>query len=77
MIHVASLIDVASVNDTLRLAAKRMGLKPYVVQDDAPSTFEDVVKERKLIVWGGASDNTIYQDASVNQNEFILSYIKG
>lgn len=54
-----------------------MGLKPYVVQDDAPSTFEDVVKERKLIVWGGASDNTIYQDASVNQNEFILSYIKG
>lgn len=38
----------------------------YTVKDVAPSTFQDVSNESSLIVWSGASDATIYQDASVN-----------
>src|SRR4051812_40780351 len=42
----------------------------YTVQDNAPSTLRDIVQayqaSKRLVVWSGASDNTIYGDASVN-----------
>lgn len=38
----------------------------YRVSEHAPSTFEDLQTAPSLVVWSGASDQTIFQDASVN-----------
>lgn len=37
----------------------------YTVRDNAPSTFEELM-QYGLIIWSGASDNTIYADPKVN-----------
>lgn len=37
----------------------------YSVSDLAPSTFRDL-KETGLVIWSGESDNTIFDDPSVN-----------
>jgi len=49
-------------NKIIKLAPK------YTVSDHAPDTFERLVRSSNsgLVVWAGASDNTIYGDASVN-----------
>lgn len=45
----------------LKLAPK------FEAKDTAPSTFSDLFKPcPKLVVWAGASENTIYGDARVN-----------
>lgn len=38
----------------------------YTVKDEAPSTETALFSTPSLVVWSGASDNTIYQDAAVN-----------
>lgn len=38
----------------------------YQVSDFAPSTFQDLKNESSLVIWSGASDNTIFQDKTVN-----------
>jgi hypothetical protein len=38
----------------------------YTVSEVAPSTMTDLVNNSTLKVWSGASDNTIWNDPSVN-----------
>jgi hypothetical protein len=38
----------------------------YIVKDIAPNTEKGLFNESTLIIWSGESNNTIYQDASVN-----------
>lgn len=38
----------------------------YTIKEIAPSTIQDLRNESSLVIWSGASDATIYQDASVN-----------
>lgn len=38
----------------------------YIVKPSAPSTEQDLFNSTSLVIWSGASDNTIYKDASVN-----------
>ncbi len=38
----------------------------YLVKDIAPSTTIDLFNSTSLIIWSGASELTIYQDASIN-----------
>lgn len=38
----------------------------YIVKDEAPSSEVDLFSSTSLVVWSGASEATIYQDASVN-----------
>lgn len=51
-------------------AFTRAGTPPYTVADVAPDTFEDVMRNYRetgrIIVWNGASENTIFPSASVN-----------
>lgn len=57
---------ISYVNNIIQSEVK--GLK-YIIKADAPSTMHDLVNQgyrSDLIVWNGASDNTIYQDASIN-----------
>lgn len=44
----------------LRLAPR------FTVNDNAPSDFKSLVQAPSLIIWAGASDNTIYGDKAVN-----------
>jgi hypothetical protein len=45
------------------------GIK-YRVSDNAPSTFQDVLKQftagRELVIWSGGSDNTVWGSADNN-----------
>lgn len=45
---------------------KQASLLNYIVADVAPSTESDLFSSTGLVVWSGASDNTVYQDAIVN-----------
>ncbi len=38
----------------------------HLVKAVAPSTFQDVWNSPSLVVWNGASDNTIWNDPTVN-----------
>jgi len=38
----------------------------YSIADQAPSTELELFNSTSLVVWSGQSDNTIYQDATVN-----------
>lgn len=38
----------------------------YRVSDNAPSTTQELFNSSSLVVWSGASDRTVYQDASIN-----------
>jgi hypothetical protein len=38
----------------------------YIVKDVAPSTEAGLFNQPSLVVWAGASENTIYKDAQVN-----------
>jgi hypothetical protein len=38
----------------------------YTVAAEAPSIEVELFSSPSLVIWSGASDNTIYQDASVN-----------
>lgn len=38
----------------------------YIVKDNAPSTELELFNETNLVIWSGASNNTIYQDETVN-----------
>ena len=51
------------INYNILLRAK--GLK-YEVSHFAPNTFEDLINSSSLVVWSGESDNTIFQDETVN-----------
>jgi hypothetical protein len=51
------------VNQLILSEAK--GLK-YLVKADAPNTEADLFNAPSLIIWSGASDHTVFSDASVN-----------
>lgn len=38
----------------------------YTVKTDAPNTFKDLYNSTGLVIWSGESDNTIFQDKTVN-----------
>lgn len=56
------MIEIKSLNNIILSKAQRL---TYSVADAAPSTLGEL-QQGSLIVWSGASDHTIYQDASVN-----------
>lgn len=51
------------LNNTILKKAK--GLR-YLVKDLAPQNENELFNSSGLIIWSGSSDNTIYQDKSVN-----------
>jgi hypothetical protein len=51
------------INATILRQAQRL---TYNVSSVAPNTERDLFNESGLVVWSGASDSTIYRDASVN-----------
>lgn len=48
------------------LILKQASSLKYIVKNEAPSTELELFNSPTLIVWSGASDNTIYQDNNVN-----------
>ena len=38
----------------------------YIVKSSAPSTEVELFNSPTLVIWSGASDNTVFQDAKVN-----------
>src|SRR5574338_822981 len=56
---------ISYVNNTIERESRSL---KFIVKDQAPSTMLDLVNQgpNQLIVWSGASESTIYQDASVN-----------
>lgn len=44
----------------------KLAPKDYRVSDTAPATFKDLVSSPGLVVWSGASENTIYGSPLVN-----------
>lgn len=51
------------INNTILNQASKL---VYSVKDIAPDTEKSLFNSTGLVIWSGASDNTIYQDASVN-----------
>lgn len=51
------------INNTILNQAAKLR---YEVRDLAPSTEQDLFNSASLVIWSGSSDNTIFQDASVN-----------
>lgn len=58
------------LNDSLKLVITKQNIPRYEVKDAAPSTLIEVIRAfketNKLIIWSGGSENTIYQDRTVN-----------
>lgn len=52
------------INNTILSQASKL---KYIVKDLAPNNERDLFNEKTLVIWSGESDNTIYQDANVNQ----------
>lgn len=51
------------VNNLILSQAARLS---YTVKDIAPDTEKSLFNSTGLVIWSGASDNTIYQDKRVN-----------
>lgn len=46
---------------------KAAGLLTYTVSDRAPDNIADLRNASSLVIWSGASDNTVFQCPKVNQ----------
>lgn len=53
-------------NEINSLILKQASKLNFTVKDVAPSTFSELLASPSLVIWSGASDNTIFRDASVN-----------
>ena len=51
------------VNNLILKQASKLN---YRVSSNAPGTFKDLYNSTSLVIWDGASDNSWFQDASVN-----------
>lgn len=51
------------LNNTILTQAKSLR---YIVKSEAPSTEAQLFNASSLVIWSGASDNTIFQDNAVN-----------
>lgn len=66
------LVDIQNgLAIAVKLASIRAGTPQYAVRDDAGSmTDADMIRAYratgKLVIWSGASDNTVFGDASIN-----------
>lgn len=58
------------INHINNLILRQASKLKYRVADEAPGTIPDLFQTsgtgQGLVIWSGASDNTIFQDASVN-----------
>ncbi len=54
---------IHSVNSTILRDASRLD---YIVKADAPSRVQDLKSTSQLVIWGGASDHTVFRDPTVN-----------
>lgn len=58
------------IGEQLKIISRKLYIPKYVVSDHAPETLKDVVttynETKKLIIWSGASENTIYGCAELN-----------
>lgn len=51
------------INNTILHEASKI---KYSVAEIAPDTFESLINSSSLVVWSGASDQTVFQDETVN-----------
>jgi hypothetical protein len=51
------------INNTILKQASKLR---YIVKDTAPSDEKALFSSTSLVIWNGASENTIFQDATVN-----------
>ena len=56
-------LDIRTINSMILKMASTID---YMPQDEAPSTERELFNCGTLKIWTGASDNTIYQDETVN-----------
>jgi hypothetical protein len=57
---------VSFINGEILRMVRKLEIS-YSVADNAPATEHELLQHAKhLVIWSGASDKTIYQDASVN-----------
>lgn len=54
---------IRALNSTILKQASSLH---YTVSDKAPNTFQDLYNSSGLVIWSGASDNTIFNDPKVN-----------
>lgn len=54
---------IREINSAILREASRLR---FTVKDSAPSDIQSVLNQGELVVWSGASDRTIFGDASVN-----------
>ncbi len=60
------MLTQAQLNHVNGLILKQASKLSYTVASVAPQTENVLFSSTSLVVWSGASDSTIYQDASVN-----------
>lgn len=54
------------IREVNSLILKQASKLTYRVSDVAPNTFAELLQAPSLVIWSGASDHTIFQDARVN-----------
>jgi hypothetical protein len=51
--------------DLTKLLYSKVNLN-FEVKDNAPNSFKDLSNESNLVIWSGASDNTIWSESKAN-----------
>lgn len=63
-------LDINQIRAQLHIECKKLNLPQYEIRDLAPETLKDVVSTfkntGKLVIWSGASENTIWGDSHSN-----------
>lgn len=60
------MINSEAIKYINQVILKQASKVSYSIADIAPDTEKSLFNVSSLVVWSGASDNTIFQDASVN-----------